>query len=436
MARPAHRALRLAWAVLAPLLVALGALAVAAPAPASAGTPPRVPPQGIYDSCDPTLSADGCASRLRRLGEAGFKVVVNGPIFTRANADQLVAYAQAAQAAGISVIYPLHGTGLLQADLSDNNLVGSIKVAEGCATCETNGDVLAYIVGRLRVLPNTWGYYLADEPRRDKVDQVNAFVERVKALDPDHPRLVMGCGICYGGDPTGSNIAFLAPLDIALGTDQYPVREGGPDVKRAYDKVAQNAASLAKVARPGQLQVIALQAWRWGDSPIDTEMAGLNGDNTRFPTREEIQAQRDAAVTAGHPDLILWYTATQVIGWEEGQQRPSYWAQPTDTDQRWANLLGGAFAPLPNDRPVAQMSMLTRGRVEVGRTVVADARAFRNPYRRVMRYRWKLGARRLRCASRRCAFRPRRAGVQRLTLTVLNDRSVATAVHRSLRVRP
>ena len=212
------------------------------------------------------------------------------------------------------------------------------------------------------------------------------------------------------------------------------MREGGPDVRRAYDKVAQNAASLAKVARPGQQQVIALQAWRWGDSPIDVEMAGLNGDNTRFPTREEIQAQRDAAVIAGHPDLILWYTATQVIGWEDGQ-RPSYWAQPTDTDQRWANLLGGAFAPLPNDRPVAHLSLRTRGRYEVGRRVVADARASRDPDGRIVRYRWKLAGRRLRCAKRRCAFRARRAGVQRLTLTVVDDRSAATATHRSLRVR-
>src|SRR4051812_33896926 len=194
MARAAHCALRLAWAVLAPLLV-LGALAVAAPAPASAGTPQKLPTQGVYDSCDPASSADACAARLQRLGQAGFKVVVNGTLFSQADADQVVAYAQAAQAAGISVIYPLQTTGLLEADPSGTDRVGALKVAEGCDTCETNGDVLAFIVGALRGLPNTWGYYLADEPRPAKLDKVSAFVERVKALDPDHPRLVMGCGI-------------------------------------------------------------------------------------------------------------------------------------------------------------------------------------------------------------------------------------------------
>jgi len=410
----ASRARRLgARAVLA--LCALGALAVSGPAPAAAGTPPKLPAQGIYDSCSPALSPDRCAARLQRLGQAGFEVVVNGYVFHRSTLDESLAYADAAAAAGMRVIWPLHTT---------EALADPAKALD-----------LAALVSRLRAVPNTWGYYLYDEPKQRHAAEVAARVERIKALDPDHPRLVMGCGICWGGDPTGANISFLAPLDVALGTDAYPVREGDPDAGAAYRGVEQNAGSLARVARPGQPRVVTLQAWRWGDSPIDVEMAGLDGPRTRFPTRDEIQAQRDAAVAAARPDLILWYTATQVIGWEDGQ-RPDHWAQPADADQRWANLLGGAFAPLPNDAPVARLALRTRGRAVVGRRLVADARASRDPDGRIVRYRWRLNGRRLPCGRARCAFRARRAGVQRLRVDVVDDRRASASTHRKLRIRP
>ena len=66
------------------------------------------------------------------------------------------------------MIYPLQTTGLLEAD-PGLRPVGAPRCAEGCTTCETNEDVLAYIVGLLRDLPNTWGYYLADEPKAGEV---------------------------------------------------------------------------------------------------------------------------------------------------------------------------------------------------------------------------------------------------------------------------
>ena len=401
--------------------------------PAAAGTP-TLPPQGVYDGCAPARSADGCASRLRRIGQAGFRVVVNGGVFEQTSEERLVAYAQTAAAAGVQVIWPLHAFGSGGGPGADDLLGAHPLLAARCG-CRDNQGLLAYLVGILRRQPNTWGYYLYDEPKRDQHDQLAAWVAQVKALDPDHERMIMGCGICYGGDPTGANIAFLADLDVALGTDAYPVREGGPDPRAAYSGVAQNAGSLARVARPGQRRVVALQAWRWGDSDIDVKLAGLDPRRTRFPSREEIQAQRDAAVTAGRPDLILWFNLNQVIGWEPGQ-RPPYWAEPPDAAQRWDNLISGAFAPLPNDRPVARLRLRTRGRVEVGRRVVADARASRDPDGRIVRYRWTLDGRPLACRMRSCAFRARRSGLRRLTLTVVDDRDAVTVTHRNLRVRP
>ena len=103
---------------------------------------------------------------------------------------------------------------------------------------------------------------------------------------------------------------------------------------------------------------MALQAWRYGDSHLDSE--GLEGAaSTRFPTSEEITAKPDAAIGAANPGLILWFTLWDVIGWG-GNQRWWYWEIPSDPDQRRGNLVQGAFAqrgtypgtaPAPRRRP-------------------------------------------------------------------------------------
>ena len=53
---------------------ALLCLAAVAAVPAVA-QPPRLPAQAVYDICTPAHSSDGCASRLRRTGDAGFRIV-------------------------------------------------------------------------------------------------------------------------------------------------------------------------------------------------------------------------------------------------------------------------------------------------------------------------------------------------------------------------
>jgi hypothetical protein len=307
----------------------------------------------------------------------------------------------------------------------------------------------------MRGLPNTWGYYLADEPSRDTHDSLVGWVSRIKALDPGRPRVIVGCGICAGGPE--SNVAWMADLDIALGTDAYPVFGGSPDPGHNYSAVKDNVSVLDRVAtNAGRKQVVALQSWRWGDSAVDSQAAGVDPASTRYPTREEIEAQRNATIENSHPDLILWFTLTQVIGWEPGQ-RPSNWSEPPDTAQRWANLVGGAFAPAPirtaseasssatasaasaslrhNRAPLARFTIRTGSRSRLGRRFVADAGSSRDPDGRIRRYAWKLNGKRLPGGSRRRAFHIRRRGVQRLTLTITDDGGAKAARHRSFRVR-
>jgi len=412
--------------LVAPLAALIAAVATSS---ALAAPAPRLPEQGVYDWCTPSKSPDHCASRLRHLSAAGFKVVQNMSALNGGDLSDIRAFADAARANGIRVIWSLNsGAGPL-------HLRGSLpKVAAACA-CTTEEQMLTYLVGVLRSYPGTWGYYIADEPEPEDHDRIAAFAEQIKRLDPGHPRLIMGCGLCWGGE---RSVSFLADIDATLGTDAYPVHEQAPDQPVVARRVADDTAGLQRVAdRAGRTTVVALQAWRWGDSHYDSQATGI-GAASRFPTRREIQLQRDAAITHGRPGLILWFVLNQVIGWEPGQ-RPWWWAQPTDPAQRWANLVGGAFAPVSghaNRPPKARVLLRIRRRRGALRLLV-NARRSRDPDGRIVRYRWYVGrrgrARRL-CSRRRCSVKLRRGGRRRVTLVVTDDAGARGKRARSIRI--
>ena len=417
-----------------PILIRLGVAAallcpaVVATAPAAA-QPPALPPQGVYDMCTPAYSSDRCASRLQRIGDAGFRVVQNMSALRDADLPDIVAFADAAQAHGLKVIWSLNGGS------GRSRLLDSMPLfAERC-DCHDEDEMLARVIGVLRSLPATWGYYIADEPTPDNHAKVAAFAEQVKALDPDHERLIMGCGLCWGGE---RSVDFLADIDATLGTDAYPVHEQAPDHPVVAKRVGDDAAGLRRVAdRAGRKTVVALQAWRWGDSYYDSQATGI-GETSRFPTRREIEMQRNAAVRRGRPELILWFTLNQVIGWEPGQ-RPWWWAEPTDPEQRWANLVDGAFAPLADNRPVARFKLRAR-RGRGAMRLMLDASDSYAPDGQIVRYRWYRSGRPSACRRRRCALRLPRRRADRIKLVVTaSDGARASRVRRVSRaalVRP
>ena len=407
-----------------------------------------LPAQGLYDNCDPASSPDGCSSRVQKVGQAGFRVVTNGSVFGPASAAQLLAYANAARAAGVQVIWPLHALASEGTDPAGKNMLAKAPALAATCGCSDNQGMLAYVISLVRGLPNTWGYYMADEPTSDKQDSLRGFVDQVKALDPDHPRLLMVCGVC-GHDP-----AAWSDLDIAVGSDAYPVLDKPPNGQAAYDWVKQTAKRLQDgAAGPGRQRVMALQAWRYGDSHYDSE--GLDGaGSTRFPTSEEITAQRDAAIDAANPSLILWFTLWDVIGWD-GNERPWYWENPSDPDQRWANLVQGAFAqhgtypgpgppPTPASgppsgaqpgKPLPRYTVsVAHPPARVGKRVLLQAHASPDTAATGLRYAWTLDGRRLKgCGGRRCAFRARKSGAHRIAL-VVDDGGRRAAAHTQVRI--
>src|SRR4051794_35449536 len=82
----------------------LAAAALGGSAPALAAT---APVQGLYDQCDPSTELATCTEHLQRLGGAGFKVILNYTAWYGTEAD-LRAYADAAAAAGVQLIWPMN----------------------------------------------------------------------------------------------------------------------------------------------------------------------------------------------------------------------------------------------------------------------------------------------------------------------------------------
>jgi hypothetical protein len=242
------------------------------------------------------------------------------------------------------------------------------------------------------------------------------------------------------------------PTSTSPWGDAYPVLDKPPSAQAAYDWVTQTGKRLQDGAA-GRQRVMALQAWRYGDSHYDSE--GLAGAaNTRFPNSEEITAQRDAAIDAANPSLILWFTLWDVIGWD-GNQRPWYWDNPSDPDQRWTNLVQGAFAPhgtysstapsstdaraaapvAPSSKPLPRYTVrVAHPPARVGKRVLLKAKASPDTSGPGLRYAWTLDGRPLKgCGGRRCAFRARRSGAHRIALVVA-DGARRAAAHKRLRI--
>lgn len=391
--------------LLGTVAVALSLVAVA-PAGASA----QLPAQGIYEACYPGVDPAGCAARLQLIGWGGFGVVLNYWMMGESGPEAILSYVATAAARNVQTIWPLNDW--WQSSPTARDLLDSHPLlAQNCG-CADNQGLLAYVIGLARTQPGTWGYYVADEPDPARHDQLAAFVAQVKAADPTHPVLVVGCGICHaGGDPTGAAVAPFADIGDVLASDSYPVRSGPVNDLSAMQEVASTSEGVQQVAgAAGRPSAMVLQAWNWNDSLDEAESVG---GVTHFPTALEIALQRDVAMVSGHPALILWFGLFDVLGYDPGQQ-PAYFLAPPDPPARWAALVEGAFSPEPQATPstgpppaggrLRIAVWLRAGRRRPGVRVTASASVV--PARPGVSYGWWLGGRRLgRCRRSTCSFR-------------------------------
>lgn len=312
---PPPRRCRLRAAIIAALCLSTTGL-VASPALATS-----LPLQGVYEGCAPYEPQPECANRLTQIGQAGFGVVVNYSAWYGDQA-QLQAYADAAQAAGVKLIWPLNESAWRDPGSSTSLLSTYSTLAPTCG-CSTNAGFVQYAINLVRSFPATWGYYIGDELGPSQASSVATLAAEVRQADSSHPLIY----VALGSTSLASSLQPFESLANFVGADSYPIGSGGSvsDV----GPIAQNVAQLSQANRTQPVMV--LQAFDWSDYP------GTQTAPSSWPTESEMQTMRNDAL-ASNPSLILWYSFFDI-------------QQSDDPAGHWQDLVNAAFAPMP--APVA-----------------------------------------------------------------------------------
>jgi hypothetical protein len=294
------------------LLALLGCIAMLAlwgPSRANAA----LPPQGVYEQCAP--ATDDCGPRLKAIADAGFQYVLNYTAWY-GSAQQVREYADEAQAVGLKVIWPLND----HAWRDGTDLRSYYRYLGPDCPCSSNSQFKQWALGLVKDHPATWGFYVGDElsPTSQNISQAKALANEVKSIAPSKPTL-------YVTIPNDNGVltSQLEPFEQTadyVGGDYYPVGKGNNlDALSGY---AEDTRQLA--GQYGRNPMFVLQAFSW--SEYDPSYAD------RFPTRNEMQTMRDAAITSGDPQMLLWYAYNDVM-------------DSSDPAGNWADVKAAAFAP-------------------------------------------------------------------------------------------
>jgi hypothetical protein len=270
------------------------------------------PVQGIYEYCAPAQSPDGCIGRLRTIAAGGFRVVLNYALLD-SSSGQLQRYMNAAAASGVKLIWPMKDTpwwghGRLA--------IMYPQLAQSCG-CATNDAFLRYVVTLAKNSRSTWGYYIADEQAPAEAAQITAFSRRLRALDPDHPRLA----VAAGEDSVASLLTPYAGAADVVGADSYPVGTGQPLERVSFVSRAAQAVARAN----GLKSAMVIQAFDWARYP-----QGSRWPQARWPTSREMRTMLDLVTQGADPSLVLWYSYFDV-------------RDALAPDCRWRDLIWAAF---------------------------------------------------------------------------------------------
>jgi hypothetical protein len=307
----APRATRAGLLALLALLACMGMLVLWSPAPAQAA----LPPQGIYEQCAPNSTTEDCGGRLKTIADAGFEYVLNYTSWF-GSAQQVRRYADQAQAAGIKVIWPLND----RAWRDGTDLRSHYRYLGPDCSCSNNAQFKQWALGLVKDHPATWGFYVGDElpPTPQNVSQTQALANEVKSIAPSKPTL-------YVTIPNSNGVlsSQLEPFEQTadyVGADYYPVG-AGDDI----ENVAGYASDTRRLAAQyGKRPMFVLQAFSWSQY--------FPSHRYRFPTRAEMQTMRDLAISAGEPQMMLWYAFNDVM-------------ESRDPAGNWENVKAAAFAP-------------------------------------------------------------------------------------------
>ncbi len=246
-------------------------------------------PLGLYDSrCKP---AD-----LKRMAEAGFNCVMPYGI-NSTDLSQTKAYLDAAQAAGLKVIYSIK-------DFYD----GTTWRPKQVGPWKTIEDMTKGVVSTFKDHPALLAWYLNDELPLSMHGELEARYRAVRDLDPDHPCWV----VLYQVE---SLPGYVDTTDV-LGTDPYPI----PDPKRLAMAGQWTRRTVAAVGPYGGVWQVP-QAHDTGCYVKDVE----GRKRFRAPTLTELRNMTFQCLAEGARGLI-YYSYFDL-------QR-----DPLGFDRRWADM--------------------------------------------------------------------------------------------------
>lgn len=261
-------------------------------------------PQGIYEGCPPGADLGRCTTRLKRIAAPGFRYVLNYSSWY-GSSDDVLAYADGAEAAGVQLIWPLNH----EAWLGEGELTETYEqLARDCA-CDKRREFIKFAVRLVAEHPATWGFYVGDEVPPSDAREVESLSDRVRRSAPDSPQL-------YIARPRRAKLKPFRSFVEVAGADSYPIGSTDPPV-------ADTAAVVSALTKSAGIEsAIVLQAFSWSDygSPKPP----------RYPNERKMRAMKKAAISAGDPDLILWYS------YQDVRRAP-------DPGRRWRALKRAAF---------------------------------------------------------------------------------------------
>jgi hypothetical protein len=319
---------------------------------AAAGQTPGVGPlNGVFENCDPE-QVDVCTQRLSDAQQMGFGMVMNYSALKR-GPEVARQYAETAQGMGLQVAWPIFEPGwFVGYRPSGNDMLDEYWDWGQSCGCESNADLLRYMVTTLAQIPNTWGWYSADDLQlrgTDAVGAVTDWTHRLKALAPGESTLI-SIWDTMGAYRNAADYVAQESYPLGLPSNLGPVSP--------WKDIASLASDTQRMT-PGRTAFI-LQGFSWGDNVWNAQgVGGCSGgegapgclSDFRYPDPGEQLRQRQTILRNSRPALLLWYSLDGTIGPFKPHSGPEYnEPSPAEAANRKSSLAATVLAPPPQTR--------------------------------------------------------------------------------------
>lgn len=252
---------------------------------------------GLYTSCPPSDN-ERCFEQLQQIAQAGFKLVVNYSQLS-GTINQLLTYAQEAQALGLKIIWSF-----ADPHFSDGHSNATTVFTELSRTCGCADSVgfIEYVVENVEQLPATWGYYIGDEVTPDKYVYVKQLSDTIHAVDPSHPRLFVARSTT---DAVNTSLAQFASISDVIVQDFYPIGRSYPATAIAtIARGVQAIANTFSISAGMVLQAFSLSEY----SAYNNVCLPPPLLHCPYPTSQQMQQMLEQVLAVSKPRLILWYS--------------------------------------------------------------------------------------------------------------------------------